>query len=115
MKYGKSHWSYLSLFGLAIEGITSFSTIPLQLATISGFITGIGAIIYLIWTIIKVLIWGDPVAGFPTLICVILFLGSIQLICIGILGEYIGRIFKESKQRPNYLVSNYRRSQNVDK
>ena len=114
-KYGKSHWNYMSLFGLAIEGITSFSTIPLQLATISGFITGIGAIIYLIWTIIKVLIWGDPVAGFPTLICVILFLGSIQLICIGILGEYIGRIFKESKQRPNYLVSNYRRSQNVDK
>lgn len=107
-KYGKSHWSYLSLFGLAIEGITSFSTIPLQLATISGFITGFGAIVYLIWTIIKVLIWGDPVAGFPTLICVILFLGSIQLICIGILGEYIGRIFKESKQRPNYLVSNYR-------
>ena len=109
-KYGRSHWSYPSLFGLAIEGITSFSTIPLQFATLSGFITGIGAIVYLIWTIIKVLIWGDPVAGFPTLICVILLLGSIQLICIGILGEYIGRIFKESKQRPNYLVSNYRQS-----
>ena len=106
--YGKSHWNLLQLTALAIEGITSFTTMPLRLATLVGFITGIGAIIYMIWKFIKVLIWGDPVAGFPTLIIVILFLGSTQLICMGILGEYIGRIFNESKQRPNYLVSEYR-------
>lgn len=106
--YGKSHWNLLQLTALAIEGITSFTTMPLRLATLVGFITGFGAIIYMIWKFIKVLIWGDPVAGFPTLIIVILFLGSTQLICMGILGEYIGRIFNESKQRPNYLVSEYR-------
>lgn len=106
-QYGSSHWNFMSLAGLAVEGITNFTTMPLRLATILGFITGLGAIIYLIWTLIKVFIWGDPVAGFPTLISVILFLGSVQLICIGILGEYIARIFNESKRRPNYLVSNY--------
>jgi len=107
-QYGNSHWNLFSLTGLAIEGITSFTTMPLRLATITGFLTGFGAIVYMLWTLIKVLIWGDPVAGFPTLIIVILFLGSMQLICMGILGEYIGRIFNESKQRPNYLVSDYR-------
>lgn len=106
-QYGNSHWSFLSLAGLAIEGITSFTTTPLRLATFMGLITGIGAIVYLLWTLIKVITLGDPVAGFPTLISVILFLGSVQLICIGILGEYIARIFNESKKRPNYLVSNY--------
>lgn len=110
-QYGRSHWSFLSLTGLAVEGITSFTTIPLRLATLVGLITGFGAIIYMIWTLIKVITWGDPVAGFPTLISVILFLGSIQLICIGILGEYIARIFNESKRRPNYLVSNYYKSE----
>jgi len=110
-QYGRSHWSFLSLTGLAVEGITSFTTMPLRLATLVGLITGFGAIIYMIWTLIKVITWGDPVAGFPTLISVILFLGSIQLICIGILGEYIARIFNESKRRPNYLVSNYYKSE----
>lgn len=110
-QYGKSHWNFMSLAGLAIEGITSFTTMPLRLATLIGFITGLGAIVYLIWTLIKVIVWGDPVAGFPTLICVILFLGSVQLICIGILGEYIARIFNESKRRPNYLISNYHKSE----
>lgn len=108
-QYGKTHWSYLSLISLAISGITSFTTAPLRLATIIGFIVGIGSIIYMIWIITKVLIWGDPVAGYPTLISVILFLGSIQLICIGIMGEYLGRIYNETKQRPNYLVNQYKK------
>lgn len=98
------------MIGLALDGIISFTTAPLRLSTILGFLTGFGAIVYLIWTLIKVIIWGDPVAGFPTLIGVILILGSVQLICIGILGEYLGRVFNESKQRPNYLVSNYHQS-----
>ena len=108
---GKSHWNFMSLANLAIEGITSFTTMPLRLATLIGIITGIGAMVYLVWTLIKVLLWGDPVAGFPTLICVILFLGSVQLICMGILGEYIARIFNESKHRPNYVISNYCKSE----
>ena len=113
-KYGRSHWSMSSLVGLALDGITNFTTAPLRMATIIGFLTGIGAVIYLIWTLVKVAIWGDPVAGFPTLICVILFLGSIQLISIGIMGEYIGRIFNESKQRPNYIISNYHERRDIE-
>jgi len=106
-RYGKSHWSLWQLTGLAVEGIISFSTAPLRLATLVGFLTGIGALIYLAYTFIKTLVYGDPVAGYPTLICVILFLGAIQFICLGIMGEYLARIFNETKNRPNYLVSNY--------
>lgn len=113
-EHGKSHWSFMMLGQLAMEGITSFTTAPLRLATLLGFVTGFGAIVYLVWTLFKVVIWGDPVAGFPTLICVILFLGSIQLICIGILGEYIARIFNESKRRPNYIVTAFHRAAPYD-
>jgi glycosyltransferase involved in cell wall biosynthesis len=103
-QYGQSHWSLWQLSGLAIAGLTSFTTAPLRLATFLGFLTGFSAIVYLLFTIVKVLLYGDPVAGFPTLICVMLFLGSVQLICLGIIGEYLGRVFSESKNRPNYLV-----------
>ncbi len=103
-RYGQSHWNIFQLTALAIEGITSFTTAPLRLATIMGFVTGLGAIAYLIFTLIKVLLYGDPVAGYPTLICVMLFLGSVQLLCLGIIGEYLGRIFNEAKRRPNYLI-----------
>jgi glycosyltransferase involved in cell wall biosynthesis len=102
---GHTHWNFFQLFGLAVEGLTSFTVSPLRWATFLGLFTAVGAIIYLIWTLIKVFIWGDPVAGYPTLISVILFLGSVQLIAIGILGEYLGKIFNESKRRPVYLVS----------
>ena len=109
-RYGESHWSFMQLMGLAVEGITSFTTAPLRLATIMGFITGIGAFIYLIYTFVKALVYGDPVAGYPTLICVMLFLGAVQLICLGIIGEYLGRVFNESKRRPNYLVDSYHKA-----
>ncbi|WP_311438387.1 glycosyltransferase family 2 protein [Hallella colorans] len=111
--YGETHWNFWQLVGLAIEGFTSFTTIPLRIATVIGSLTALGAIIYLIWTLIKVALWGDPVAGFPTLISVVLFIGAVQLIAIGILGEYIGRIFNESKNRPVYLVETYK-SRNID-
>lgn len=112
-KYGETHWNFWQLVGLAIEGFTSFTTVPLRIATVIGTLTALGAMIYLIWTLIKVALWGDPVAGFPTLISVVLFLGAVQLIAIGILGEYIGRIFNESKNRPVYLVETYK-SRNID-
>ena len=106
-RYGESHWSLLKLMGFAIEGITSFTTAPLRLATLMGLLTGMGAFVYLIYTLVKAIIYGDPVAGYPTLICVTLFLGAVQLICLGIIGEYLGRVFNESKRRPIYLVEDY--------
>lgn len=107
-RYGATHWNLLQLAGLALDGLTSFSVVPLRFATIVGLFTALITLIYLVWTLIKVAIWGDPVAGFPTLICVILFLGAVQLISIGILGEYVGRIFNETKHRPVYLVEEYK-------
>lgn len=104
---GDSNWSFWSLFNLAIEGITSFTTAPLRIATFSGFIIALCAFFYALYFITKTLIYGDPVQGFTTLIVIILFLGGIQLITIGILGEYIGRIFNETKNRPTYIASEY--------
>ena len=101
---GETKWNYRSLFNLAIEGITSFTTAPLRIATFIGIVVAIWALCYMVWIISKVLIWGDPVAGYPTIMTVMLFIGAVQLICIGILGEYVGRIFNETKNRPTYLI-----------
>ena len=101
---GKSAWNFWSLFSLAIEGITSFTTSPLRISSIFGFIVSIAAFLYMLFIIIKTVAFGDPVQGFPTIVTLILFLGGVQLISIGILGEYIARIFNESKQRPTYIV-----------
>lgn len=104
---GESKWNFMGLLNLAIEGITSFTTAPLRFATYVGLLTALGAFIYGLYYFIKTLIIGDPVAGFPTLIIVILLLGGIQLITIGIIGEYLGRIFNEVKRRPVYLAQEY--------
>lgn len=101
---GKSKWSYIQLLRLAINGILSSSIRPLQIATKTGMAVSLVAFIYLLWVFFKSLLYGDPVRGFPTLIIVILFLGGLQLLSIGILGEYIGRIFHESKHRPSYFI-----------
>lgn len=104
---GNSKWNFISLLNLAIEGIISFTTAPLRLATYLGMLTALGAFVYGLYYFIKALFVGDPVAGFPTLIIVILLLGGIQLITIGIIGEYLGRIFNEVKHRPVYLAQEY--------
>lgn len=104
---GQSNWNFWSLFNLAIEGITSFTTAPLRFASVMGFFIAFCAFLYALYFVSKTLIWGDPIQGFTTLVTVMLFLGGIQLLCIGILGEYIGRIFNESKRRPVYLVDEY--------
>jgi glycosyltransferase involved in cell wall biosynthesis len=104
---GQSSWNFLSLLSLAIEGIVSFTTFPLKIATLVGIFTSLCAFIYMIYVIIKAILWGDPVSGFPTLLSVILFLGGIQLLALGIIGEYIGRIFHETKGRPVYIVREY--------
>lgn len=101
---GQSSFNALKLFNLAIEGITSYSTAPLRMATLFGLMVSMAAFIYLCFVFVKTLLYGDPVQGFPTLISVILFLGGLQLISIGIIGEYLGRVFHETKHRPVYII-----------
>lgn len=112
---GSSKWSFFSLFNLAIEGVTSFSVTPLRISSILGFIISIVAFIYMIVIIAKTLIWGDPVAGYPSLMCIILFLGGIQLLSLGIIGEYLGRIFNETKNRPTYIAREYKKQHHDQK
>lgn len=104
---GKSNYSYRRLFNLALEGITGFTTAPLRFASILGIVVSAVAFIYIIFILCKTLLWGEPVQGYPTLMCAILFLGGCQLLALGIIGEYIGRIFNESKRRPVYIAQSY--------
>ena len=104
---GKSSFKFSSLFNLAIEGITSYTTAPLRFSSILGFVVSLYAIIHIIFVLIKTLAYGEPVQGFPTLLCAILFIGGVQLIAIGIIGEYIGRIFNETKRRPPYIAESF--------
>jgi glycosyltransferase involved in cell wall biosynthesis len=101
---GETHWNYGKLIKFAVEGISSFTQEPLRLATYAGFLTALSAFIFGIYFITKTLIFGEAVQGFTTLITVILFFSGVQLLSIGILGEYIGHMFIESKQRPLYFV-----------
>lgn len=104
---GKTKWNYWKLIDLAVEGITSFSTRPLKFATYFGFLVALYAFSYGVFIIYKTLAYGEPVSGYPSLMVVILFLGGVQLITLGIVGEYLGRIFVETKQRPLYLINTY--------
>jgi glycosyltransferase involved in cell wall biosynthesis len=105
---GDTKWPFFKLVGLAWQGITAFSTTPLKMATWLGLISAGGAFLYAAYFLIKNLMVPDVVQGFPTLIVVILFLGGLQLFCIGVLGEYIARIYTEVKQRPIYLIETFR-------
>jgi glycosyltransferase involved in cell wall biosynthesis len=104
---GQTKWNYWRLWNFALEGITSFTTAPLKFATYIGLITAIAAFTYGVWIIYKTLAFGDPVHGYPSLMVVILFLGGVQLFTIGIIGEYLGRMFNETKRRPLYIVKDY--------
>lgn len=106
-KAGDSKWNFKSLFNLAIEGITSFTTAPLRFATIIGFFIAICAFMAGLFYLGKTIIFGDQARGFTTLIVFISFFGGLQLMAIGILGEYLGRIFNEVKGRPVYLANTY--------
>jgi len=105
-KAGQTKWNYWKLWNFALEGFTSFTIGPLKVATYLGVSTAAAAFLYALWIIYKTLAHGDPVAGYPSLMVVILFLGGIQLMTIGVLGEYLGRMFDETKQRPLYFVKN---------
>ena len=104
---GTTKWSYWRLWKLALEGITSFTTAPLKLAMYLGFFTALIAFTYATVIVYKTLVFGNPVAGYPSLIVIILFLGGVQLMAIGIIGEYLGRMFDETKNRPLYIVKEY--------
>jgi polyisoprenyl-phosphate glycosyltransferase len=104
---GETKWNYLSLINLAIEGVTSSTTFPLRVSSFLGFFISFLALLYTIFVVIQTVIYGSPVSGYPTLLVSILFLGGIQLISIGIIGEYLGRIFIETKNRPLYFVEEY--------
>ncbi len=104
---GETKWSYINLWNFAIEGITSFSTIPLKVATYLGSLTALVAFLFGMFIIVKTLFFGNPVPGYPSLLVVVLFLGGIQLMALGVIGEYLGRMFDETKGRPLYLVKDF--------
>ena len=101
---GSTKWNFWKLFNYAVEGIIGYSTAPLRLSIYVGGLTAISAVLYLIWVICEKLFWGIDIPGYATIIVLILLLGSIQLFCIGIIGEYVGRTFEQSKNRPIYIA-----------
>lgn len=101
---GTTHWRYGQLFKLALDGITSFTTAPLRFASLAGIVIALLTIVYAICTLVKTIIFGVEVPGYASLLMFMLMLGSVELICLGIIGEYLGRVFMETKRRPNYLV-----------
>jgi glycosyltransferase involved in cell wall biosynthesis len=105
---GTSKFNYWKLWNFAIEGITSFSSAPLRVAMYAGLVTALFAFGFGVWIVVKTLVWGDPVAGYPSLMVAMLFLGGVQLMALGVIGEYLGRLYEESKQRPLYLVDEFR-------
>ena len=102
--HGTTKWSFWKLFNYAIEGIIGYSTAPLRLASCLGGFTAFASMIYLVVVVLQKLIWGIAVPGYATIIVLILLLGGIQLVCIGIIGEYVGRTFEQSKDRPIYIA-----------
>lgn len=111
---GTTKFNYWKLWNFALEGITSFTVTPLKLATYLGFFCALSAFVMGVWIVLNTMIWGNAVQGYPTLIVTILFLGGVQLFFIGILGEYLGRIFGETKNRPLYLVHEFKKSRISD-
>lgn len=101
---GETGWNYRKLINFAIDGITSFTTAPLRVSSILGIIISLAAFVYIVYLVIRTIFFGTDLAGYPSMMAVILFLGGVQLLSLGVIGEYIGRIFNETKQRPLYLI-----------
>lgn len=107
---GTTKWNYLKLMDLAIEGIVSFTTAPLRISTGIGLLVSLLAFIYIIYLVVRTLLFGTDLAGYPSMMAVILFLGGVQLLSLGVIGEYIARIFNETKQRPLYFIEQHHKS-----
>lgn len=101
---GRTKWSYWKLWNFALDGITSFTTAPLKIASYLGLLISFGAFLFAAYIVHDTLVYGNPVKGYPSLMVVILFLGGVQLIFTGVIGEYLGRMFDETKNRPLYIV-----------
>lgn len=101
---GETKWSFWKLFLYSIEGIVAFSTVPLLISAVTGVILCLFALLFIVFIIVRTLVFGDPVSGWPSLVCIILLLGGIQLFSIGILGEYLSKVYLEIKKRPIYLI-----------
>ena len=102
---GETKWSFWTLFKYAIDGIINFSNAPLSIASWFGMLMTVLSVFFLIFIVLRRLIWGDPVAGWASTICVIIFIGGLQLFCLGIIGQYLAKTYMESKHRPHYIVS----------
>ena len=107
---GETKWSFWKLLKYSLDGIVAFSTVPLSIASILGLLLCFIAFVLIIVIVVKSLAFGDPVAGYPSLMCVILFVGGVQLFCMGILGKYLSKTYLETKKRPIYLV----KEENID-
>lgn len=101
---GETSWSFWKLFNYSIDGIVNFSDTPLNIASFVGALSCIGSGIAILFIILRALLFGDPTSGWPSLVSIVLFIGGIQLLCLGIIGKYIGKIFLETKKRPVYIV-----------
>ncbi len=101
---GESKWSFWGLFKYSIEGIVNFTNAPLQIASVFGFIFTLLAFIAIIFIMVRKFIWGDPVSGWPSLVCIIVFLSGVQMFCIGIIGQYLSKTYVEVKERPHYII-----------
>ncbi|MBQ3040076.1 MAG: glycosyltransferase family 2 protein [Clostridia bacterium] len=102
---GKTKWSFWKLFKYSLDGITNFSSTPLKISSVMGFVFTLISLVMLIFVFVRALIFQDPVQGWPSLVCIILFIGGIQLFCIGIIGQYISKMYIETKKRPHYIVA----------
>lgn len=101
---GETKWSFWKLFLYSLDGIMAFSTAPLSIASFFGILFCFAAFIFMVFIFIRALLYGDPVAGWPSMVCIISFIGGVQLLCIGIMGQYMSKLYMEVKQRPKYLV-----------
>lgn len=101
---GETKWSFGKLFKYSLEGIVAFSTMPLQIASLIGIILFVVSIIMILFIVVRTLTFGDPVSGWPSLVCIITFIGGVQLLSIGVLGQYLSKTYLETKKRPVYIV-----------
>lgn len=101
---GETTWSFWKLFNYSIDGIVNFSEAPLNIASFVGAFSCFGAVVAMIFIIARALLYGDPTTGWPSMVCIMLFIGGLQLLCLGIIGKYIGKIFMETKDRPVYIL-----------
>lgn len=107
---GRTTWNYWRLWNFALEGLTSFTVVPLRIATYAGLVVAALALVYGAGVVLRALVFGSDVAGYPSLMTVVLLLGGVQLVTLGVIGEYLGRVFNETKRRPLYFVERFMRA-----